>query len=46
MIKSRRIRWLEHVASMEDMKNPYECLKEREHLEDLGLDRKLILNAT
>jgi hypothetical protein len=27
---------------MEELKNPYECLKERKHLEDLGVDGKYV----
>jgi hypothetical protein len=47
MIKSRRIRWAGHVARME-IGEVYtwfwwEDIKERNHLEDLGLDVKLIL---
>jgi hypothetical protein len=41
VIKSGRIRWAGHVPRMEEMRNAF--LNGRYHLEDLGLDRKIIL---
>jgi hypothetical protein len=44
VIKSRRIRWVGHVACMEDKAKLWlEKLKGRDHLEELGLDRKIVL---
>jgi len=47
MIKSRRPRWAEHIAHMGVKRNIYivlvKILKEREDLEDLGVDRRTIL---
>jgi hypothetical protein len=46
VIKSRRIRWAGHVALMEQMRIAFtiliENLKERNHLEHLGVDGKII----
>jgi len=46
MIKLRRMRWAENVASLgkgdEHTGFWWRNLKEREHLEDPGLDRKII----
>jgi uncharacterized alkaline shock family protein YloU len=39
VIASRRVRWVENVARMGEMRN----LKERDHSEDLGVDVKIIL---
>jgi hypothetical protein len=43
MIKSRRIRWVGHVAGREMIRNVYtillESLKGRDHLEEWGMDR-------
>jgi hypothetical protein len=42
-----RMRWAGHAASMREMRNVYifwlENLKGRDHLEDLGVDGKIIL---
>jgi hypothetical protein len=46
VIKSRRIRWVEHVARMGEMRNTMfwvEGLKGRDRSEDLGVDEKIIL---
>jgi hypothetical protein len=41
------MRWAGHVTRMEEMRNKYKCwpesLKGRDHLEELGLDGKIIL---
>jgi hypothetical protein len=46
MIKSRRIRWAEHVARIGDRRGAYGVwwgISERiDHLEDLGVDRRII----
>ena len=45
--KSRRMRWAGHVAHMRERRGVYRVLvgnlRERDHLEDPGLDRKIIL---
>jgi hypothetical protein len=48
MIKSRRMRWVEYVTRMEEMRNAYrivykENLKGRDNSEDLDVDGKIIL---
>jgi hypothetical protein len=47
MIKSRRLRWAGHVACMKANMNAYrfwwEIQKERDHLEDLDVSRRIIL---
>jgi hypothetical protein len=48
LIKSRRMRWTGHVICMGEMRNGFwlESLKGRdhlEHLEDVGIDRRIIL---
>ena len=47
MIKSRRMRWTRHVAQMGDMSGAYRVLegdlRDRNHLEDLGIDGRIIL---
>jgi hypothetical protein len=43
VIKSRRMRWAGHVASMEKMKNTYNILIGKYHLEDLGVDGNIIV---
>jgi len=44
VIKSRRMRWVEHVARIGESLGAYrvvmEELKEKDHLEDLGVDRR------
>jgi hypothetical protein len=46
-IKSRRMSWAEHVACMGEARNAYNILvgnlKDRGHLEDLNVDRRIIL---
>jgi hypothetical protein len=47
-IKSRRMRWAGHVACMREGREMHtrlwsENLKGRDHLEDLGVDGKIIL---
>jgi hypothetical protein len=49
VIKSRIMRWAGHVARTEDRRGAYMVslwgyLRGRDHLEDLGLDGKIILN--
>jgi hypothetical protein len=47
VIKSRRMRWAGHVVCTGDRNSAYrvllEKLRERDHLEDLGIDRSTIL---
>jgi len=45
VIKSRRMGWTGHVECMGEMRNAYSILvgKGRDHLEDLGIDGKIIL---
>jgi len=44
VIKSRRMRWAEHVACMGDRRGAYRILVGgRNHLEDLGVDGRIIL---
>jgi hypothetical protein len=43
MIKSRRMRWAGHVAHMEE-RFWWENLTERDHLEDPGVDGRIILS--
>jgi hypothetical protein len=46
-MKSRRMRWEGHVVHMGEMKNEYKILVEnlnaRDHLEDIGVDGRIIL---
>jgi hypothetical protein len=48
VIKSRRMRWEGHVVRAGDMRNIYRLLagklERRDHLEDLGVDGKIILD--
>jgi hypothetical protein len=41
------MRWMGHVACMREMRNVYTILvgkpEEKNHLEDLGIDRRIIL---
>jgi hypothetical protein len=45
LIKSRRIRWVKHVASMGDIRVVYRVLvgnlRERDHLGDTGIDGRI-----
>jgi hypothetical protein len=45
VIKSRRMRWSGHVAHMGEVHTGFSCrnLGERDHLEDLGIDGRIIL---
>jgi hypothetical protein len=47
VLKSRRMRWAGHVTSMEETRNASQILvgepEGRNHLEDLGVDGKVIL---
>jgi len=48
VIKSRRMRWAEHVASMSEGKDVYSFLgnlRERDHLGDPGADGRIILRC-
>jgi hypothetical protein len=46
MFKSRKIRWLGHVARMWNTRGGYSVwwvnLRERDHFEDLGVDGEII----
>jgi len=44
MIKSRRMRWMGHVACMGKGRGPCRVLVEKpeDHLEDLGIDVRII----
>jgi hypothetical protein len=46
VIKSRRMRWEGHIARMEERRGAFRLLvgnvRKRDHLEDLGLDGKII----
>jgi hypothetical protein len=46
LIISRRMKWAEHVAHMGERRGVYRFwwgnLRERHHLEDTGVDRKII----
>jgi hypothetical protein len=47
VIKSRRIRWVSHVAHTRETGNAYKILvgkpEAKNHMEDLGIDGKIIL---
>jgi hypothetical protein len=44
MIKSRRMRWWAgHVAPMGDGRDAYRRAERKDHLEDLGIDGRIIL---
>jgi hypothetical protein len=44
VIKSRRMRWVEHVARRESKVDAYRGnLKGNKHLESLGIDKRIIL---
>jgi hypothetical protein len=47
VIKSRRMRWVGYVVCTGERRGAYRVLvgelRERDHLEDLGIDRKIIL---
>jgi hypothetical protein len=47
MIKSRGMRWTEHVACMRERRHAYsvwwENLKAKGHVEELGVDGRVIL---
>jgi hypothetical protein len=44
MVKSKGMRWVTHVASMEEHTKFWpESLKGRDHSEDLGIDGRIIL---
>jgi hypothetical protein len=49
VIKSRRISWAEHVARIEGRRGAYGVLvgnlREREHLDDPGVDGRIILKC-
>jgi len=41
-IKSRRMRWTQHVACIGKMSSKYRNLEGRDHLEDIGADGRII----
>jgi hypothetical protein len=46
IIKSRRMKWAEHIARMREMRNAYKTLSENQRgdgLEDIGEDGRKIL---
>jgi hypothetical protein len=47
MIRARRVRWVGNVACMGEKKNAegfwWRDLKGRDHLEDMGIDGRIIL---
>jgi hypothetical protein len=47
VIKSRRMRWVGHVTCMGEIRNAQKVftgkLEGRDHTEDIGIDRKLLL---
>jgi hypothetical protein len=47
VIKRRRMRWTGHVARMEAIRNAYKVLggnlKSRDHLEDISIDGKVVI---
>ena len=47
VIKSRRMRWVGHVVRMDESRGAYRVLlgnlRERDHVEDPSLDRRIIL---
>jgi len=47
VIKSRRMRWVGHLAHMGERKGVYRVLvrnlRKRDHLEDPGIDRRIII---
>jgi hypothetical protein len=43
VIKSGRMKWVWHAACIREMRNAYKNLKGSDHLEDLGIDGKIIL---
>jgi hypothetical protein len=49
MIKPQKMRWAAYVMNMCQMRSAYmisECLKGRDHLEDLGIDGRIMLNLS
>jgi hypothetical protein len=46
MTESRRMRWVRHVARMEEMKNAYNILVGRDHSENLDVNGMIILDFT
>jgi len=48
VIKSRRMRWSGHVAYMGEVHTGFSCryLGERDHLKDLGISGRIILQWT
>jgi hypothetical protein len=45
MIKSRRVRWVEHIAHMEDKKCRIFVGKPDREMENMGRDRRIILKC-
>jgi hypothetical protein len=43
VIKSRRLRWAGHVARMEERRGAYRCMREGDHLEERGVDGRILL---